>query len=69
MSRRKGTVPHIRPEERTPEMRPKVRMVFFMGRLLWGDLETLCKLEAVFVVMLSGDFGGEWGKSCFGMTV
>jgi len=28
-------VPNIRTEEITPEMRPKVRMVFFNVRLLW----------------------------------
>jgi hypothetical protein len=49
-------VAHIRTEERTPEIRPKVRMVFFNVRLLWGDLETLCGAEEVFVVMLLGDF-------------
>jgi hypothetical protein len=69
MSRRKGMVPHIRTEEITPEMRPKVRMVFFNVRLLWGDLETLCGAEATFVVMLLGDFMDGWGKSCFGMRV
>jgi hypothetical protein len=26
------------------------------------DLKTLCRAEAVFVVMLLGDFGGELGK-------
>jgi hypothetical protein len=30
-----GMVPHIMTEERTPEMRPKVRMVFFNVGLLW----------------------------------
>src|ERR1700677_4234695 len=55
MSRRKGMVPHIRTEEITPEMRPKVRMVFFNVRLLWSDLETLCGAEAGFVIMLWGE--------------
>jgi hypothetical protein len=32
------------------------------------DLKTLCGEEAGFVVMLLGDFGGEWGKSCFRVT-
>jgi hypothetical protein len=50
-------------------MRPKVRMVFFNVRLLWGDLETLCGAEGVFVVMLLGDFRVRRGKSRFGVTI
>jgi hypothetical protein len=37
-------------------------MVFFMEGSLWGDMETLCRAEAVVVVMLSGDFGEVPGK-------
>jgi hypothetical protein len=44
-------------------------MVFFIERLLWDDLETLCGAEARFVVMLLGDFRGWVGKSCFRMRV
>jgi hypothetical protein len=30
-------------------------------------METLCGVEGVFVVILSGDFSLRRGKSCFGM--
>jgi len=58
-----------------PEIRPKVRMVFFNVRLLWNELETLCGSEAVFVVMLLGDFGEDmreimlWGGSLRAITM